>query len=107
LKLAVQRRTILPQTQSALLAAIAIARGDAERQIEERAASIRADNDRELLFKLALWRWSAPNLPDPLAAMTRRDALMCSLFRDLAERIGEKSVAMPMDLLTDFMHADK
>lgn len=56
-----------------------------------------ARNQRELLFKLALWRWDAPEMDQPLGAMSRYDAVAFSVFLDLVKLTGEDSVLKQVD----------
>ncbi len=62
------------------------------------AAGAPARTPRDLLFKLALWRWDAPDLQTPIETLPRYNAVAVSAFRDLTAMVGEPSVSRPDDL---------
>ena len=62
------------------------------------AARLEAHLIREVLFKLALWRWMAPELDQPVENMQPCDAIAYSAFRDLAKILGEESTLNEFDL---------
>jgi len=61
------------------------------------AAALPARSMRDLLFKLALWRWDSPDLEMPIGEMNRADAIAYSAFRDLAAILGESDVLKEFD----------
>lgn len=67
------------------------------------AAVIPGANYRELLFKLALWRWDAPELATSVDQMERHEALVYSVFRDLVELTGETMVMTELDRKTKLL----
>lgn len=74
-----------------------------ERLLIEMATNIRAVNAPDLLYKLALWRWTSPHIADSLDAMPTREAVLYALFRDLVFITGKTDVATPLDLRTSFL----
>ncbi len=70
---------------------------DAQTVLMRTAASLPARSMRDLVFKLALWRWDAPELDRPIEEMTRADAVAYSTFRDLARILGDSSVLKEID----------
>lgn len=56
-----------------------------------------ATNLRELLFKLAFWRWKNPSIGTDLNAMQDTDALVYSVYLDLLRLTNEKSVMSAID----------
>lgn len=64
---------------------------DAQSVLMAQAASYHAHSVREVLYKLALWRWDSPDVEDP-QSLARYDAVAYSAFRDLARLLGDKSV---------------
>ncbi|MEM9170268.1 MAG: hypothetical protein AAGC56_11515 [Pseudomonadota bacterium] len=56
------------------------------------AATLSARTHREVLFKLALWRWDAIDANADIDAMTRDQAVAFSAFEDLAALLNEPSV---------------
>ncbi|MEM8799149.1 MAG: hypothetical protein AAGF15_03620 [Pseudomonadota bacterium] len=69
----------------------------AQTALMQTSASRRAHTIHELLFKLALWRWDAPDLDIPMDQMTRYDAVAYSVFRDLAAMLCDTSVLTARD----------
>ncbi|MBI1391680.1 MAG: hypothetical protein GC152_02955 [Alphaproteobacteria bacterium] len=61
------------------------------------AAEIPATTPREVLFKMALWRWDAPGIDYRLADLSRHDAVAYSAFRDLAGLLDEEAVMKDSD----------
>lgn len=73
---------------------------EAQTVVVRTAAAVPARTMRDLLYKLALWRWDAPNLDKPTDEMCRGEAVAYSAFRDLVKALGEN------DLLKDFDKAN-
>jgi hypothetical protein len=69
----------------------------AQTTIMRTAATLKALSARELLFKLALWRWDAPDLDQPIDEMERHHAVAYSTFRDLAALLSENTVLTDYD----------
>lgn len=61
------------------------------------AAALPARTVKDLLYKLALWRWDSAELDRPIETMNRADAIAYSAFLDLAEMLGEGSVLKDFD----------
>lgn len=61
------------------------------------SASLPARSPREILFKLALWRWTATNMDGPLDELDIHKAAALSAFRDLAAMLSETSVLKEAD----------
>lgn len=74
-----------------------------QKLITDVAMCMRSINERDILFKLALWRWSVPHLGNSLDEMKPEDALVYSAFRDLSALADETGVATPIDVKTDFL----
>lgn len=70
---------------------------EAQTVIIRTAAVIQARCKRDLLYKLALWRWDAPDLDKPLEEMSRSDAILYSAFCDLAKTLGDETVLKDFD----------
>lgn len=71
--------------------------------LADTAARRPAENDRDLLFKLAFWRWANPTLGPSFDKLSSHDAVLYSLFRDLVDRTGEDGVLTEFDKKTDLM----
>ncbi len=71
--------------------------------LTDTATRHRADSARDLLYKLAFWRWSNPNLGARCGAMNSIDAVLYSAFRDLVELTGEEEVMTAFDRRTNLM----
>ncbi len=78
---------------------------EAQTVLMNTAAIIRGTTYRDLLFKLAFWRWDAPELESSLDQMKRYDALAYSAFRDLVELTGETVVMTNLDEKTRLLRA--
>ena len=70
---------------------------DAQTVVIRTAAALPARTYHDLLYKLALWRWDAPELDQPVDQMNRSDAIAYSAFRDLAEMLGVENVLKDFD----------
>lgn len=70
---------------------------DAMNEALRTCAALPAMSAREVLFKLAMWRWDAPGLDYRLDDLARHDALAYSAFLDLARSLEETSVLKPAD----------
>lgn len=70
--------------------------------IMQKAAAIEADSLNGVLYKLALWRWDAPDLDVSNAELYRYDALAYSAFRDLAAILRNEKVLKPCDRTNSF-----
>ena len=70
---------------------------EAQTVVMRMAAALPARSMRDLVFKLALWRWDAPELERPIDEMTRADAVAYSTFRDLARLLSDTSVLKDFD----------
>lgn len=70
---------------------------DAQADIMAAAAKIPASDLRDVMFKLAIWRWDSSDLDQQMEAMHRGDAVVFSAFCDLAAMSGEVSVMKPID----------
>lgn len=70
---------------------------EAQSVLMRTAASLPARSMRDLVFKLALWRWDAPELDRPVEQMTRADAVAYSTFRDLARLLCDDVVLKDFD----------
>ena len=73
---------------------------EAQTVVVRTAAAVPARTMRDVLYKLALWRWDAPDLDKPTDEMCRGEAVAYSAFRDLVKALGEN------DLLKDFDKAN-
>ncbi|MCK5748805.1 MAG: hypothetical protein KAH44_21500 [Oricola sp.] len=69
---------------------------DAQTVVMRTASVLPARSMSDLLYKLALWRWDAADLDQPLETMSRKNAIAYSAFRDLAKMLGDDTI------LTDF-----
>ncbi len=67
------------------------------------AALLNGSTYRDLLFKLAFWRWDAPELGKSLGEMTRYEALVYSAFRDLVRMTSNENVATDLDRRTNYL----
>ena len=61
------------------------------------AATLPARCTRDLLYKLALWRWDAADLDQPVEDMNRADAVLYSVFMDLVKMLGARDVLKDFD----------
>ncbi len=79
------------------------AEAEADRMIEAQskimcaAAVKKANTQRDILFKLALWRWDKADVDIALEDGRRADAVAYSAFRDLARLTDEASVLLAPD----------
>lgn len=86
------------------------AEAEADRMIEAqskimRAAAVKqASTPRDILFKLALWRWDKADVDIALEDGRRADAVAYSAFRDLAEMTDEPSVLLAPDDQDKYWH---
>lgn len=60
---------------------------------------LQARTKRDLLYKLALWRRTAPNLDKPFGELSDLDAIAYSAYRDLVDLTGEHGVLTEFDRL--------
>ena len=74
----------------------------AQTNLMELVASIEAKSLEDLAYKLALWRWDAPDLDDPSAAMSRCELVAYSAFRDLVNLTGLELLMKPEDIESHF-----
>jgi hypothetical protein len=65
--------------------------------IMARAATTPAATLSDVLYKLAMWRWDAPDLDDEMGVQ-RYDAMALSAFRDLARILKNDAVLQPGDV---------
>lgn len=70
---------------------------EAQTVVMRTAASLPARCMRDLLYKLALWRWDAADLDQPVEEMNRSDAIVYSAFLDLVKMLGERDVMKGFD----------
>lgn len=70
---------------------------EAQSRIMFAAAAKKAHTPRELLYKLALWRWDKTDVDQALHDGRRADAVAYAVFRDLAEMTGDDSVLSTVD----------
>ena len=70
---------------------------DAQTVVLRTAAALPALTAEALLYKLALWRWDAPDLSPDLDDMTPFDAVAYAAFRDLAAMLGAADVFTEQD----------
>ena len=70
---------------------------EAQSRIMFAAAAKKAHTPRELLYKLALWRWDKTDVDQALHDGRRADAVAYAVFRDLAEMTGDDSVLSTAD----------
>lgn len=70
---------------------------EAQTVIIRTAAALPARCMRDLLYKLAIWRWDAPELDQPTEEMGRADAIAYSAFLDLSKMLGERDVLKDFD----------
>ena len=70
---------------------------EAQTVIIRTAAALPARCMRDLLYKLAIWRWDAPELDQPVEDMGRADAIAYSAFLDLSKMLGERDVLKDFD----------
>lgn len=61
------------------------------------ASSLPARCLRDLLYKLAMWRWDAADLDQPMEDMNRADAMAYSAFLDIVKMLGEQDVLKGFD----------
>jgi len=71
--------------------------------LQDTAKRLPAANVRELLFKLAFWRWTRPDLGPAFDELNDGDAIVYSVFRDLAALADEDSAMTEFDRKTNFM----
>lgn len=70
---------------------------EAQTVVIRTAAAVPVRTTRDVLYKLALWRWEAPELDKSTDEMSRGDAVAYSAFRDLAKALGEENVLKDFD----------
>ncbi|MEZ5891961.1 MAG: hypothetical protein R3C58_02260 [Parvularculaceae bacterium] len=70
---------------------------EAQTVVVRTAATLPARTMKDLLYKLAIWRWDAPELDRPVETMTRSDAVAYTAFRDLAHMLGVTEVLKDFD----------
>ncbi len=70
---------------------------EAQSVVMRTAAAVPARSMQDLLYKLAFWRWDAPDLDKPTEDMSRSDAIVYSAFRDLVKTLDDKSVLKDFD----------
>lgn len=73
---------------------------EAQSMLMNSAALTSSSTFRDLLFKLSLWRWDAPELDDQ---PQRSDAIALSVFRDLVDLTGETGVLTEIDKRTQIL----
>ncbi|MFC2951026.1 hypothetical protein ACFOOP_03755 [Marinicaulis aureus] len=61
------------------------------------AASLPARCLRDLLYKLAMWRWDTADLEQPMEDLNRADAMAYSAFLDIVKMLGEHDVLKGFD----------
>jgi hypothetical protein len=61
------------------------------------AAALPARCMRDLLYKLAIWRWDTPNLEQPVEDVKHADAIAYSAFLDLSKMLGARDVLKDFD----------
>ncbi len=69
---------------------------EAQTVVLRTAASLPARCPRDLLYKLAMWRWDA-GLDQPMEDMNRADAIAYSAFLDVVKMLGERDVLKDFD----------
>lgn len=70
---------------------------EAQGVVMRTAATLPARCTRDLLYKLALWRWDAADLDQPVEDMNRADAVLYSVFMDLVKMLGARDVLKDFD----------
>lgn len=70
---------------------------DAQSHALQIASKVRASSAKDLLYKLALWRWDAPEINGEYTDLKRYEAVMYSTFLDLAIIVGDDDVLKRMD----------
>ena len=70
---------------------------EAQTVVIRTAAALPARTAKDLMYKLALWRWDAPDLDKPIEDMERADAIAYSAFRDLAVMLSDNSTLKDID----------
>lgn len=70
---------------------------EAQTVVVRTAAAVPARTMRDVLYKLAIWRWDAPDLDKPTDEMSRGEAVAYSAFRDLVKALGEDTVLKDFD----------
>lgn len=70
---------------------------EAQTVVIRTAATLPARTTKDLMYKLALWRWDAPDLDKPVEDMHRADAIAYSAFRDLAVMLSDNSTLKDID----------
>ncbi|MEM6851107.1 MAG: hypothetical protein AAF527_05240 [Pseudomonadota bacterium] len=73
----------------------------AQASLMRTSARLPARTVRELLFKLALWRWESPDIDGPVREMAVYDAVAYTAFLDLAVMLSEPAVLMECDARRD------
>ncbi len=74
----------------------------AQTNLMELVASVESKSLEDVAYKLALWRWDAPDLDDPSAGMSRCELVAYSAFRDLVNLTGLESLMKPEDIESRF-----
>ncbi|WP_428407046.1 hypothetical protein [Hyphococcus sp.] len=70
---------------------------EAQGVVMRTAATLQARSMRDILYKLALWRWDAADIDQPVQDMNRADAIIYSAFLDLVKMLGERDVLKDFD----------
>ncbi len=65
--------------------------------VSRTAAALPARCMRDLLYKLAIWRWDTPNLEQPVEDVKHADAIAYSAFLDLSKMLGARDVLKDFD----------
>lgn len=71
---------------------------EAQDRLMSIAASIQSQNEKHLAFKLALWRWDAPELDVKKRSIQRSDRVAYSAFIDLVRLTGLDTLLRPQDI---------
>ncbi|MEQ8935103.1 MAG: hypothetical protein RIE56_04860 [Amphiplicatus sp.] len=74
----------------------------AQTNLMELVASVEAKSLEDIAYKLALWRWDAPDLDDSSVGMSRCELVAYSAFRDLINMTGLESLMKPEDIESRF-----
>ena len=70
---------------------------DAQSVVLRLAATMPARTSRDILYKLALWRWDAADVGQHAEGMNRADAIAYSAFLDLVAMLGARDVLKDFD----------
>ncbi|MEE2691062.1 MAG: hypothetical protein VX640_05935 [Pseudomonadota bacterium] len=74
----------------------------AQTNLMELVASVESKSMEDLAYKLALWRWDAPDIDATGTCMSRGDLVAYSAFRDLVKLTGLELLMRPEDIETGF-----